>query len=388
MPALERKLRLLALQRLLLPAPELPRGLRAAHGSLARVLQRLARSDAATLLQAVGDVDVLVPLLCAHSGQRPLGDMLERAVPRLLLQLAQQLGGLPEAVLWDRPIASLRVGDGLLRFTPPARGVLADPSVLEVRTATGERLQLPQLEARKRSFFSLAMGELATHDNNPLSALEEHPDKHGNAIDLGGRDSHAWTSAMNEALDLIRLALPNLYRELAITLKQLVPVGFEPERHLSASYREAVGVVYLSLHPSPLTLAEAIVHETQHGKLNALSWFDPVLENGDSCWTESPVRPDLRPLRGVLMAVHAFVPVAALHLQLATIGHPLAASPTFRERREQVLSSNSTGIDTLHQLAKPTNLGKQLLEALGQLHAHTLAAQSPVPNAAHSELVG
>ena len=40
-----------------------------------------------------------------------------------------------------------------------------------------------------------------------------------------------------------------------------VPVGWDEQRHLSASYQEAIGTVYLSLHPNPLTLAEALIHE-------------------------------------------------------------------------------------------------------------------------------
>src|SRR5690606_5269945 len=113
------------------------------------------------------------------------------------------------------------------------------------------------------------------------------------------------------------LGLPELRVEIGANLQRVVPVGCDDKRHFSASYREAPGLVYLSLHPSPLTMAEAIVHETQHAKLNALGWLDPVLHNGHDTWTSSPVRPDLRPLMGVLMAVHAFIPVAALHGALA-----------------------------------------------------------------------
>ena len=57
-------------------------------------------------------------------------------------------------------------------------------------------------------------------------------------------------------------------------------VGFWRVRHPSDSVREAPGVIYMSLHPDPLTMAEAIVHETQHTKLNSMTWLDPVLLNG------------------------------------------------------------------------------------------------------------
>ena len=210
---------------------------------------------------------------------------------------------------------------------------------------------------------------LATVDRNPLAELEAHPDKQGNALDLGGHGREVWASALTAALDAIVAALPALAGELPITLERIVPVGFDRERHLSCSYREAPGLVYLSLHPDPLTLAEAIVHETQHGKLNLLSWLDPLLTNAPDERVASPARPDLRPLFGVLLAAHAFVPVAVLHHQLAALGHPLAASTRFEARRCQVLDGNARGLATLAEHARPTATGARVIAALADLHA-------------------
>ena len=177
----------------------------------------------------------------------------------------------------------------------------------------------------------------------------------------------AWGTALGEALALIDL-LPSWRGELDALGVRLLPVGFEPERHLSASYREAPGIVYLTLHPSRLTLAEALVHECQHGKLNLLTWLDPVLKNGQTTWTPSPVRPDLRPLMGVLLAAHAFVPVAALHAALEESDHPLAKTPTFGRRKAEVLSGNARALEILDRLADPTPTGRRVLDALHALH--------------------
>lgn len=210
---------------------------------------------------------------------------------------------------------------------------------------------------------------LARVDRNPIADLEAHPDKHGNALDLGGHAPAAWAAAIADALAAIAAALPALAAELAITLERVVPVGFDRERHLSCSYREAPGLVYLSLHPDPLTLAEAIVHETQHGKLNLLSWLDPILANDPAERVPSPARPDLRPLFGVLLAAHAFIPVAALHHQLAALHHPLAATPSFDRRRRQVLDGNAAALATLAAHAHPTAVGAKVIAALADLHA-------------------
>ena len=219
---------------------------------------------------------------------------------------------------------------------------------------------------------ALGGAHLCEHDTNPLAMMEDHPDKAGNAVDLGGRPVGAWVAALQEAGALIAAGLPAQSAELGVALRRVIPVGFEPERHLSASYREAPGLIYLTLHPSALTLAEAIVHEVQHGKLNALSWLDPVLRNGRTTWTRSPVRPDERPLMGVLLAAHAFVPVAALHAGLATARHPIAGTAAFSLRRSEVLRANAAALDTLHQHADPTAAGGRLLADLQANHAALL----------------
>src|SRR5690606_37945750 len=108
---------------------------------------------------------------------------------------------------------------------------------------------------------------LSLVDDNPLAMLEEHPEKSGNAVDLRGREPAVWCGALCEALALVAAGLPALLDEIVETVERVVPVGYEPERHLSASHREAPGLIYLTLHPSPLTLAEALIHESQHGKL-------------------------------------------------------------------------------------------------------------------------
>jgi len=215
---------------------------------------------------------------------------------------------------------------------------------------------------------------LSELDTNPLKMLEEHPDKSGNRFDLGERPVTDWLAALGEALDLIDLALPGLAGEFPATLRRIVPVGFDEHAHLSASYREAPGLSYLSLHPNAVTMAEAIVHESQHSKLNLLSWFDPILENAYTEWSPSPVRPDMRPLMGVLLAAHAFVPVAWLHRGLAQSGYKLTTSPWFDRRRGEVLTSNESALNTLRQHAKPTPTGARVLAALETLHADLMPA--------------
>ena len=82
------------------------------------------------------------------------------------------------------------------------------------------------------------------------------------------------------------------------------------------------------------------------------------------------MRPDPRPLHGVLLAVHAFVPVARLYERMREAGHPLARRPGFEARSCQVVAGNHDGIATLCEHALPTRFGAPVLEELVRWDAH------------------
>ena len=378
---LRRKLSLTLLHALLSARPSDAGAAAAPLRRLQAFLEGVLRgAERRKLITALENVDVFVPLLAAKSGLQPLSAALESAIPAMLLAFARSVAGaVQEGLVWDYTVSNLfDAGAGrVLRCRPPAQGLSVSASGVELRTASGEICDLlsdrPSVDSVRCERYLHALSgplgpALALADSNPLFALEEHPDKGGNALDLGGKPVAAWLSGLRDAFSLLKEMLPGLAQELESGLERIVPVGYQPERHLSASYREAPGLVYLTLHPSTLTMAEAIVHEFQHGKLNLLRFFDPLLSNGDSVWTESAVRPDLRPLNGVLLAVHAFVPVAALHYQMHVSAHPLSATDAFRSRRIQVLAANARGLATLQEKGEPSELGARVLSGLAELH--------------------
>ena len=334
-------------------------------------------------------------LTLPEPGSTTARDVLSRAVARLLRELRPSLrahaASAPDDVAAvDRAIASLgdpaplvsvlrrpHVGGLLrtLRGTPPGQG---DALLVELLATLGGDLAhlgaIPALALRRTpsrvvspftraSSYRRVEGDilLALEDNNPLAMVEAHPDKEGNAIDLGGRSEDAWLASLRAALALVAEHLPDLRREMDLYLHQIVPVGWFPEKHLSASYREAIGTVYLSLHPSEMTMVEALVHEFQHNKLNALLEVDDVLENAHEPLYRSPVRPDPRPLHGVLLAVHAFVPVARLYERLVAAG-AADLSPRFRD----VVRMNREGTEVLLAGGRPTAVGRGLLDELGR----------------------
>ena len=135
-------------------------------------------------------------------------------------------------------------------------------------------------------------------------------------------------------------------------------------------YQEAIGTIYLTLHPNVMTMTEAVIHEFSHNKVNALFELDELLENAWSPLYASPVRPDLRPLHGIVLAVHAFQPVARLYEAMIAAGHPWSTKPDFLKRFEQVKRVNREGASVVLAHAKPTDIGRGLFDEMRRWDAH------------------
>jgi HEXXH motif-containing protein len=232
----------------------------------------------------------------------------------------------------------------------------------DVRTGAAPFVDRSHVPLRGRSRLALA-------DDSPLAQLETHPDKSGSGLDLGDRPIEEWVASLREALELVRSGVPSIADEIELLIEQLVPVGHDAERHLSASYAEVVGTIYLSLHPDVLTLAEALIHEHSHNKINMLWTLAPVLENGFTPLYSSPFRPDPRPLHGVLLGVHAFIPVERLYEQLAAADHPIMRKPGIDERRRLVRERNAAACEMLSLHAQPTAAGRAVLDEIAAWNA-------------------
>ncbi len=205
-------------------------------------------------------------------------------------------------------------------------------------------------------------------DNNPISDFEAHPDKEGNQLSCGDAEPGAWASSLDEALARVARYLPDLRAEMDLLLQQFVPVGTDERAHLSASYRELIGHVYLTLHPRNMTMTEAVIHEYQHNKINMLFHLDAVMENAFHPLYPSPVRPDPRPLHGVLLAAHAFVPVAELYHRMVEAGDEECERPGFDRRFREIIASNDEAVTVLREHAQPTEAGREVLEELFGIH--------------------
>ncbi|WP_157767767.1 HEXXH motif domain-containing protein [Actinosynnema pretiosum] len=116
-----------------------------------------------------------------------------------------------------------------------------------------------------------------------------------------------WAKHLDEAWELLARRHPGAAEELSSVLSSIVPL--ERSRPVfAASSADAFGCVAMSPKGSALELAEALVHEAQHSKVNALL---PLveLERPDGMGYCAPWREDPRPLLGMLHGIYAFTAV-------------------------------------------------------------------------------
>lgn len=357
-----------ALRRALVELLRLPPGPGAVGAAWARfvpVLRRIAERSPGALASAVRRPNVGALIRCLR-GRADAGLQAElMAVLAFELAIAGALDErvrVPQAPARVVCLGARRVlcaGGGELAIGPEGWRADGAGGTIEQLVGTG-----PEEHVVKDGFAEVAGGiALALRwDNNPLAELEAHPEKAGSRLDLGGRPAAAWVEGLGAGIGLIAEHLPALRAELDVGLLLIVPVGFDAERHFSASYQEAIGSIYMSLHPRALTLAEAIIHEFSHNKLHALLEQGPLLHNAWSPLYTSPVRPDPRPLHGVLLAVHAFLPVARMLASMLSSG-----TGEVEARLRQVAIGNHAAAETLWAHARPTALGEPLLAEIFRL---------------------
>jgi len=392
-------------------AGALPATVRAAHGRAVELVRRALAVDERQVLHCFASPTIATPLRCLRlrdelpAYQARIDAAAAAMIPHVVFELA--LRGLVadgEPFVWDDgtpQLASPALGGA---FVPPegATGLVLSASAIAAVAGGAEIARVPLDDEGMRAACDAPGGfrfvpcyrpvgdvtRLATVDHNPIAAFETHPDKSGNPVDLGGRAEEEWIGALNEAFALVGSFLPATYGEMRLLLQAIVPVGWDEARHLSASYREAIGTIYLTLHPNLMTMTEAVLHEFQHNKLNVAADDLELLSNAFHPLYKSPIRPDPRPLWGILLAVHAFLPVAELYRRMRDAGHPIAAHPGFERRLADIDLKNHEGMEMLRAHARFTAPGAALfadLEALEARHLAERAARglSNVPTGVH-----
>nr|WP_232328100.1 HEXXH motif domain-containing protein [Kibdelosporangium sp. MJ126-NF4]CEL17031.1 Transcriptional regulator [Kibdelosporangium sp. MJ126-NF4] len=176
---------------------------------------------------------------------------------------------------------------------------------------------------------------------------------------LDSARSAEWRKLLDEAFDLLTLWHPDFAWELSAGLRMVTPLSSDGMIH-GASSSVAIGCVAVAQKPSATLVAETLVHEFQHSKLNGLLGLFDLGQQDDMY---APWRDDPRPLSGLLHGVLAFLSVAEfwqVQRDLLSDEESKQANFTFALRRQQV----GEAISALRNEPALTRLGRRLLESL------------------------
>jgi HEXXH motif-containing protein len=93
-----------------------------------------------------------------------------------------------------------------------------------------------------------------------------------------------------------------------------------PDQFRSVSSPDLPGVVALDLKPTAIVILEALVHESAHHYLYLCEAEAPLVDPAHEGKYRSPLRPEPRPLRGILLAYHALSFIGVLYADAEASG--------------------------------------------------------------------
>jgi HEXXH motif-containing protein len=291
-------------------------------------------------------------------------DELELRISRALALLIDSIARITSAEqrLWLHQPAGEEVAlpamQRIVPATPQARWLesrLAGGTI-EVRDAGGTRIDqpLPVLPILGSPGTFLVLSAAATMFDSPYRQSLAPDTRH--AAELA--------AMLSTCLDRIERSDPDTGGRLRRQIRWFFPLQtLDRMTHNSFTVKGMSGVMFVSEAYEELRLAEAMVHEFQHGELYRLQETTQLWTTSDDARFYSPWRPDARPVEGLFHAIHVFTAVARF-LHAAAIDETL---PELRVRmalrRLEVIRQVRLGIAQLPH-AELTATGRTIINAI------------------------
>jgi HEXXH motif-containing protein len=136
------------------------------------------------------------------------------------------------------------------------------------------------------------------------------------------------------------LAWARSVTKVAIPLRRNGRTGFR-----SGSAKEIPGMVVLDIDVNALLVLEALVHESAHHHLFLAEAASSLVDPDHDGTYHSPLRPEPRPLRGILLAYHALAYICAFYADAGACG--LMSDDAYRSEAEDLLGKLADAEGTL-----------------------------------------
>jgi hypothetical protein len=163
------------------------------------------------------------------------------------------------------------------------------------------------------------------------------------------------------AINWAESTLPVMGAWLRSVTKVAIPLRCEGKpgpMFRSGSMAEIPGMVALDLFGGEVQILEALVHESAHHHLYVAETDAPLIAVGCEQRFHSPLRPEPRPLRGIMLAYHALAYICLFYEQAAKSGLPTPKG-ALRQLQSQLEDAESTLLANRHLL---TPAGTEFLE--------------------------
>ncbi|WP_443749958.1 aKG-HExxH-type peptide beta-hydroxylase [Asticcacaulis solisilvae] len=230
---------------------------------------------------------------------------LERGLLALPLVMVTHLGGIDAGRDWQAVLP----GDEEVRPLGFAEALDGEGAVSIRIGAEGPRFEGSGMMFRPRTFLPLDIELYPTASVRELCRLHKVPDG-------GYRDTDPAGAAhgLLGALSLLADVWPDSLLDLAAFVKGIAAIETGTGSIFSASSASIPGAILVTIRAEtmPEIVAECLVHEMSHVKLDALWAVHPLLDNGPEAIYRHPWRSDDRPMRGVLLGAHAFLNVGEM----------------------------------------------------------------------------
>ena len=156
----------------------------------------------------------------------------------------------------------------------------------------------------------------------------------------------AWRQGLVGAERILADAVPSYLDVVVEGLRAIVPLRATSGTERAATARQAFGSVAIALPVRDDILAELLLHEFQHLKLNALTELHPMVSsNARPVLLRVPWRTDPRPLVGVLHGAYAFLAMMSLRRAIGPRQRYLRYRSWVLAATESLLATHALTVD-------------------------------------------
>lgn len=167
-------------------------------------------------------------------------------------------------------------------------------------------------------------------------------------------------SVVRCAFDTIWKRWPEVHQEIEEFVQQLT--FFESVRIIGFVDFQSHGSIFLrreTIEEDAVRLAEEIIHESCHVRLNSILAVEPLFLNGEEALYSSPLRQEPRPMFGVFHQMYVLSRLLFFYDRFATETH--------RERRAWIAQALQESFAVVSMHAQPTPAGANLIESVRTL---------------------